>query len=139
MASQGTDSQDQFMCVKVGSPLIYNLPTPANYATGNQTYLAADIVGGIILHPAAAPSNGQLPSAAAIAAILRANATPLNVGDTIECLVVNNGASTVTLVVGAGMAFDTGGNGLIPANNSKYCQFRLTGVTPGAETMIVYS
>jgi hypothetical protein len=37
------------------------------------------------------------------------------------------------------MSFDTNGSGLIPANNSKYCQFRFTGVSPGTETCILYS
>lgn len=139
MGISGTDSTDQNMGVKVGNPMIYNLPTPAVYASGNQTYLASDIVGSIILHPVAAPSNGQMPSAASIAAILRGGGTPLNIGDTIECLIVNNGAAALTLVVGAGMSFDTGGNGVIPLNNSKYCQFRFTGVAFGAETCVLYS
>jgi len=138
MASSGTDSTGQNQSIKVGSPLIYNLPTPANYAAGAQTYLAADIVGGIITHPAGT-STGQLPTATAIASILRGGGTPLNIGDTIECLILNSAAGTLTLLLGAGMSFDTGGSGLIPANNSKYCQFRFTGVTPGAETCVLYS
>lgn len=139
MANSGVDSSAQNQGVKIGSPLIYNTPTPAIFATGNQTYAAADIVGAILLHSAAAPSNGQLPTAVAIAAILRAGGVPLNVGDTIDCIIINNGAAALTLVLGAGMSFDTGGNGTIPANNSKDCQFRFTGVTPGAETLTIYS
>ncbi|HMH97758.1 MAG TPA: hypothetical protein VK577_14435 [Bradyrhizobium sp.] len=140
MANSGVDSSAQNQGVKIGSPLIYNTPTPAIFATGNQTYAAADIVGAILLHSASGgASNGQLPTAAAIAAILRGAGTPLNIGDTIDCIIINNGGNVLTLVLGAGISFDTGGNGTIPANNSKDCQFRFTGVTPGAETCVIYS
>lgn len=139
MAITGVDSTNQNMAVKNGNPVLYNLPTPANYANGNQTYLNSDIVGGIITHNATGASNGQMPTAVLIAGLLRANAMPLNVGDTIECLIINSGGGVLTLVLGAGMSFDTNGSGVIPANNSKYCQFRFTGVTPGAETCVLYS
>ena len=141
MAISGIDTTNANMATKIGNPVIYNLPTPAVYGTGNQTYLASDIVGSIILHPASGgASNGQLPTAPAIAALLRSiSGNQMAIGDTVACTIVNNGGNALTLVVGAGMSFDAGGNGTIPANNSKWCQFRFNGVVPGSETCIVYS
>lgn len=144
MANSGTDSSGQNMGVKVGSPLIYNLPTPASYAAGAQAYTAADIVGGVIVHDGTGSGTGTLPTAAAVAAILRGGATPLNIGDAIDCLIINgaNASGTITLAAGAGMTFDAnqgGGSRAIPFATSKYISFRFTGVTPGAETLVLYS
>lgn len=139
MAITGIDTTNANMATKIGNPVIYNLPQPAVYASGNQTYLPSDIIGSIILHPANAASNGQLPSATSIAALMRIAGNQMAIGDTVACSIMNNGSNVLTLVVGAGMSFDSGGNGTIPANSSKWCQLRFTGVTPGAETCILYS
>jgi len=138
MASSGTDSSGQNQSIKVGSPLIYNLPAPASYGAASQSYTAADIVGGIIVH-ASGGAAGNLPTAAAIAAILRGGATPLNIGDTIECLICNGGAGSITLGLATGVTNDANGTLVIPTLTSKYCQFRFTGTTPGAETCVLYS
>ena len=83
--------------------------------------------------------GGQVMAGGALAEVVQSNVGHLKPGDTIECLIVNNGSNVLTLVVGSGMSFDTGGNGTIPANNSKFVNFRFTGVTPGAETIVLYS
>jgi hypothetical protein len=139
MTITGIDTTNANMATKIGNPVIYNLPTPAVYASGNQTYLPSDVIGSILLHPANVASNGQLPAAPAVAALMRLAGNQMNIGDTVACSIMNNGTNVLTLVVGAGMSFDVGGNGTIPANSSKWCQFRFNSVTPGSETCVVYS
>ena len=143
MAISGCDSTDQNMSVKVGNPMIYNLPIPASYASGSQSYATSDIIGGIIVHNTGGVGvNGTLPTAALLLGAMK-SIGPMLVGDTIECLIVNGGsAGSITLVASAGVSFDTNqvaGSQIIPTANSKWVQIRFTNVAIGSEAYTVYS
>lgn len=143
--TSGTDSTAQDQAVKVGNPMIYNMPAPASFATGSQSYSAANVIGGIIVHnTGGAGVNGTLPTAAALLAALAANGCPMRVGDTIECLIVNGGTTgSITLLAPNGqVTFDTNqaaGSQVIATLSSKFVQLRFTNVTIGAEAYTVYS
>jgi hypothetical protein len=141
ISGANTDAQNE--ALKVGNPVIYSTPAPASYVGTPITYLAADIIGGCIVHNTNnQATTANLPTAASIAALMR-GVTPPQIGDTIKCLIINGGATgVINFVAGAGMSFDA--NQLLASQSiqtlsSKYLSFRFTGVTPGAETLTVYS
>lgn len=144
MAISGTDTADQNMSVKVGNPVIYNTPVPASYATGSQTYLASDIIGGTIIHNTGGGGvNGTLPSAALLLAALSAGGLQILVGDTIECLIINGGTTaSITLLAGSGVSFDanqSAASRIIATGSSKLVLLRFTNVQLGSEAYTVYS
>lgn len=139
MAISGTDSTAQEQAVKVGNPVIYNMPAPASYA-GNATYTATDIVGGIIVHNTSAGAvTGTMPSPS----LLLAQIDKPRIGDCVECLIINGGASgAITLTAVAGVTFDTNqlsGSQVIATQTSKYVICRFTNVTAGSQAYVVYS
>jgi hypothetical protein len=124
---------------KTGNPMVYNTPTPASYGVGNQTYLVADIIGGLIVHNGTGNATGTVPTAAALAAAI------LNpqVGDTIECLIINGGASgNITVTANTGATFDANQvtlSQVIQPISSKYVVMRFTNTTPGSQAYVIYS
>jgi hypothetical protein len=139
MAISGTDTSARDQAVKVGNPIIYNMPTPASYA-GSATYLPSDIVGGIIVHNTSGGAvTGTMPSPAALAALIEAP----RIGDCVECLIINGGsAGNITLTAVAGVTFDTNqlaGSQIVATLTSKYITCRFTNVTPGSMAYVVYS
>lgn len=141
MANLNSDARDQ--AVVVGNPMIFNMPAPKSYASGNQTYTTGDILGGIIIHDGTGGATGTLPTAAALLAALPQPPAPRN-GDTIECLIINgaNASGTVTLAAGSGGGFDTnqgGGSRVILFGTSKFVLIRFTNTTIGSEAYVIYS
>lgn len=117
-------------------------PAPASYATaGPQTYTAADILGRTIVRdPNGASRSDVLPTAALLVAALPG----VQVGDIVDCLIVNgaDAAETVTIGAGAGGAFDanqTAASRIIGQNGSKLVRIRFTNVTAAAEAYVVYA
>lgn len=118
-------------------------PAAASIATaGNETYTAAQILGGIIVrNTAGAARTDTLPTAALLVAALPGAA----IGDIVRCLVVNGGAGgveVITLAAGAGGAFDANqlaASRVVPINTSKLVHIRLTNVTAAAEAYVVYA
>lgn len=141
MATTGTDSELRDEAVKVGNPVIFNMPPPASYSSTAVTYLAADIVGGIIVHDTTGQAaTGTLPSPDSLAALVD---NP-RVGDVVECLIVNGGsAGAITLTAPSGsVTFDTNqksGSQVIATQASKWVLCRFTNVTAGSRTYVVYS
>ncbi len=134
-----SDSRDQ--AVVVGNPMVYNIPQPASYASGNQSYQIADIIGGIIVHDGTGGSTATLPSAAALAAALP---QPARNGDSIGCLIINgaNTSGTITLAAGTGGTFDAnqgGGSRIVAFGSSKYVTIRFSSTAPGAQAYTIYS
>lgn len=134
----GVDEASRDMAVKYGNPYVQNMPANASY-TGNQTYAAADLIGGTIVHNASGNVTATLPTAA----LMRANIPNARIGDTIFCLIVNGAGATgtITLAAGSGGSFDTNqqaGAQVIPQGTSKTVQLRMTNVTPGSEAYVVY-
>lgn len=144
----GTVEEYQDSAVKIGNPQIMNLPAPASYAAAaSTTYLAADILGGIIVDGGngASAHTGTLPTAALLAAMMRAYSSRGVVpGDTVWCLIINgsSGAGVFTLAAGTGGAFDANqaaASRIIPQNSSKEIAVRFTNGTPGSEAYVIYS
>lgn len=120
---------------------LFRSESPASINTaGNVTLTAAQILGGIIVRdPNGAGRTDTLPTAA----LLVAAAPGAQVGDTVQCLIVNgaDAAETITVAAGTGGGFDanqTAASRVIGQNNSKLLKVRFTNVTPGAEAYVVY-
>ena len=145
MAFSGLNSESQAQALLLGNPEIYNLPPPASYNGAGITYLASDIIGGIIVHnTGGAGVTATLPTAALMSAALKAICGPqLQIGGTIGCLIINGGASgSITLALGSGGSFDTNQNvasQVVPTANSKYVMVRMTNLTVGSEAYVIYS
>lgn len=142
----GVDMKDRYRAGFVANPWITNFQTATSFSTGAQTLTGAQLIAGIIV----GSSNGTgftytLPSAASLKTALAAYADlqGVQVGDTIQCLIVCGGTANVTtglmLLNGTGGSFDTNGNQVIPAGWSKYLYLRFTNVTPGSEAYTVYA
>lgn len=137
MANTNSDAQDQ--SVKVGNPMVFNMPAPAS-KTGSVVYAAADIIGGIIVHNTAAGAvTGTLPSPDSLASLIE---NP-RVGDCIECLIINGGTTgSITLTAVAGVTFDSNqiaASQVIATLTSKYVIMRFTNITQGSRAYVVYS
>jgi hypothetical protein len=140
MTTNGINMEDRDRAVVVGNSVVYNIPAPASYASGNQSYQVADIVGGIIVHDGTSGSTATLPTAAALAAAI----PDCRVGSSISCLIINgaNASGTITLAAGTGGSFDAnqgGGSRVIQFGTSKYVTFRFSNTTPGSQAYSVYS
>lgn len=145
---QGSNEESEDSALKYGNPVIQNTPAPATYAAGATTnYTAADVLGGIIVDGGngASAHTGNLPSAASLAAQMRAfSSRGVIVGDTVWCLIINgsSGAGVFTLGAGAGGSFDANqaaASRVIPQNSSKEIAIRFTNGVPGSEAYTVYS
>lgn len=109
---------------------------PVSFASGSQTYTAASLGSGIIVHKNAGAANGTLDTATNILNYMNANSAGVQVGDIISCLVCNTGTATLTIVPDASGALDGNGSGAIPTLNSKTLNIRITNITTPA--YIVY-
>ena len=143
MTISGVDDGGKDMAQAVGNPVIYNMPAAASY-TGNQTYLASDLLGGTIVHDGTGGVTATLPTAAQMRTALCIGGRQTRVGDTIYCLITNgaNAAGAITLALGSGGAFDAnqgGGSRTIPFGTSKTVQLRMTNATVGSEAYTLYS
>lgn len=114
---------------------------PASYSTaGAQTYTAADLLSGIIVRdPNGAGRTDVLPTAALLVAALPGS----RVGDVIQTWIVNgaDAAETITINAGTGGGFDanqTAASRVIPQNQSKQLNVRLTNVGSGTEAYVAY-
>lgn len=140
MANTGINSDSQDQGSKIGSPIIYNTPAPASYASGAQTYLTADILGGTIIHDGSSGLTATLPTAALMVAAI----PNCRVGDMVECLIINgaNVSGSVVIAAGTGGTFDAnqgGGSKIIAFGSSKYIQMRITNTTLGSQAYVLYS
>lgn len=118
------------------------LPAAASIATaGNETYTAAQLIGGTIVRDCAGGGRTDtLPTAALLVAAIPG----AKVGDVVDTLIVNgsDAAEAITLAAGANGAFDanqTAGSRVIGQNTSKRIRVRLTNVTAAAEAYVVYA
>lgn len=108
---------------------------PTSFASGSQTYTAAILGGGLIVHKNAGAVNGTLDTTANIIAYMNANSAGVNVGDILQCQVFNTGSGVLTIVAGDGSTtFDANGAATIAAGVSKTLNLRLTTAT----TLVVY-
>lgn len=100
---------------------------------GNVTYTAAQILGGIICRdPAGGSRSDVLPTAALLVGAMRSP----QIGDTIQCTIINDAdaAETITIGAGSGGAFagQPAASKVIAQNASGRLMIRITGVGSSA-------
>lgn len=110
---------------------------PSSFASGNQTYTAAILGGGLIVHKNAGAVNGTLDTSANILTYMVNNSAGIQVGDILQCQVFNTGSGVLTIVAGDGnTTFDANGAATIPAGVSKTLNIRVTNTS--TPTFVVY-
>lgn len=101
-----------------------------SFASGNQTYTAAQLGGGIIIHnTGTTATTGTTDTAANILAYMNVNSAGVNVGDILQVAMLSNTGTTGTLTIsgGTGITLDANGSGAVPVNGgSKQMLFRCT-------------
>lgn len=120
------------------SKLVERTDVLTDTTAGAVTYTAAQVLGGIILRdPNGAGRTDVLPTAALLVAAMKDE----EVGDTVQCLVINNAdaAETITISAGSGgTVVQIAGTRIIPQNTSRMLLIRLTNVLSGTEAYDVY-
>lgn len=110
---------------------------PTSFASGSQTYTAAILGGGLIVHKNAGSVNGTLDTSANLLTYMQNNSAGVQVGDIWQCQVFNTGSGTLTIVAGDGnTTFDANGIATIPTGVSKTINIRCTNTT--TPTFVVY-
>lgn len=111
---------------------------------GAGTYTAAQILDGVIIRDCTGASRTDtLPTAALLVAAMVSRGMSPQVGDLVQCLVINGSDPTteiVTLAPGAGGTWDavqTAVSRTILGSSQKELNIRLTNVTAAAETYAV--
>lgn len=103
---------------------------PTSFASGAQTYTAAIIGGGFIVHNTGSTSTAATTDTAAnILAYMVANSGGVQVGDFIQCSVMNTGSTGLLTINGApptGITFDGNAVNTIAAGVTKTLSFRCT-------------
>jgi hypothetical protein len=113
--------------------------TSVTGATGT-TMTAAQLGGGIFIYNATASAQTvTLDSATNILAYMNANSAGVNVGDIIQCLLINGGSTnTFTVTAGSGGTSDTNQPTItVLANASRNLTVRITNTTTPA--YVVYA
>lgn len=111
---------------------------PTSFASGSQTYTAAALGGGLIVHSNAGAVNGTLDTTANIFNYMVNNSSGINVGDILQCQVFNTGSGVLTIVAGdASTTFDANGISTIAAGVSKTLNIRVT-ATGASPTLKIY-
>jgi hypothetical protein len=122
------------------APKVTMAAATSDATAGARTYTAAEILGGVIVRDCAGSSRSDvLPTAALLVAALRSP----QVGDVIQCAIVNgsDAAEVITIGAGTGGGFDTNQTAtsrVIPQNSTRIVRIRITGVVPAAEAYVVY-
>jgi hypothetical protein len=117
----------------------FGAPRTGNSSVGF-TVLAADLLTGIIVWAAnSASTTLTFDTAANLVNGVNQISAGAVIGDVVQCLLVNGGASTFALAVGSGGALDSNQvNTTLTSGTSKLLLFRLTGVKGGSEGYTLY-
>lgn len=105
---------------------------PTSFASGNQTYTAAILGGGLIVHnTGVSATTATLDTTANIIAYCNNNSAGFQIGDILQCQVFNTGASgQLTINGGDGnTTFDGNGIQTINAGVSKTLNIRMATAT----------
>jgi hypothetical protein len=121
-------------------PLIVKTSAGVSITTvGNETYTAAQCLGGIIARDCNGASRADtLPTAADLVAAIPGVA----IGDTVRLYLINgsDAAETITITEGAGGAWiQTAASRVVPQNTSKHVHLRITNITAASEAYVVYA
>ena len=125
----GTPFSSKKIVVRGDARIRESMALADNTASSNQTYTAAQLVGGIITRD---PNGGARTDTTAtgteIETELNAQGIDVATGDTFTCLIVNtaNGAEAITIGGGTGVAISNAGQ-TIAQNESALLLFRRTG------------
>lgn len=135
---QGVNEEAEDSGLKYGNPVIQNTPAPASFSAASAP-TAQQVVNGIITQSTATAQNMTLPSAAAIAQVLRGfSSRGVVVGDTIYLTIVAGGAGAVTIVAGSGITPDANTSTSVPAGTERTLALRFSNGTPGSEALVYY-
>ena len=130
----GSFEELQDSAVKVGNPEIFNIPTPASLTGASNTLTAQQLVNGIIVISNATATTANLPTAPALAALLRAfSSRGIIPGDSIYVTLVAGGAGAITIGSSASITPDANTSTSVPAGTSRQLLVRFTVGTPGSE------
>ena len=105
---------------------------PTSFASGNQTYTAAIIGGGLIVHnTGTTATTATLDTSANILTYMQNNSAGVNIGDIWQCQVFNTGTTGVLTINGgdANTTFDSNGIQTIAGGVSKTLNIRCTNTT----------
>lgn len=136
-ATTGVFSPARDMITKT-SLLIERYDSATVATAGAATYTAAAILGGIIARdPAGAGRTDVLPTAALLVAAMKEE----EVGDTLECYLINQADAneTITLTAGAGgTLINVSGNDTVTQNTARIIVIRITAVaTPTYDAYLI--
>ena len=114
------------------------VPTSGTGATGT-TATAAQLGGGLFLWVSTAASQTvTLDTAANIQTYMNNNSAGIQIGDILQCLIANGGATNAfTIAAGANGSLDTNVAASVPAGTSRLVNIRFTAVG-GSPTYVVY-
>jgi hypothetical protein len=114
--------------------------TPISIAPGATSQLTtAQLLTGIVTIAPTQACTVTFPTAANMVAAFAANSSGAQVGDVLECLIMNGTASTTITLASTNVSYDTNqANTTIAGATSKYVLIRLTNVTSGSEAYTVY-
>ena len=107
----------------------------ANATDANQTYTAAQVLGGMISRTIGAARTDTLPTAAALVEAIQG----CFVGLSFEFFVRNTGGFTLTVAVGAGGTADPISTLTVTSGNTRTLKMIFNNVNVGSEAYTLYS
>ena len=107
----------------------------ANSTDANQTYTAAQVLGGLISRTIGAARTDTMPTAAALVEAVQG----VQAGHSFEFFVRNTGGFTLTLAVGAGGTADAISTLTVTSGNTRTLKLIFTNVNVGSEAYTLYS
>lgn len=105
---------------------------PTSFASGNQTYTAAILGGGLVVHnTGTTATTATLDTTANIIAYMNNNSAGIQAGDILQCQVFNTGTTGVLTINGgdASTTFDANGINTIAGGVSKTLNIRMATAT----------
>lgn len=114
--------------------------TPISLSLSASTVLtASQLLTGIITVSITSGQTITFDTAANIVSGVNAISAGAVIGDVVQCLICNGGASTFTLASGTGNAFDSHQtNTTMTGGASKFVYVRLNSVSSGSESTTIY-
>ena len=120
----------------VQSALAMQSLTPTVLTSGaTVTLTAAQVLSGLISDTISAPSAATLPTPASIVTAIPG----AKVGTSFDLVIRNSALSAIAITLTANGSSTISGTATIAQNNAKTFRAVVTGVTPGAESVIFYS
>jgi len=123
----------------LGTNYIDGAGAPQTISGASQTIPANALLNGVVV---ARPSGATTFTTDTAANILNActavSPGGVQVGDYLPVLVMNDSAFAMTMGMGSGITSANSSTNSLPANTSRYCQFRFTNATPGSAALTMF-